>query len=163
MTVLASWGERGSAPGKFNEPRGIAVDPDGNIYVLDCNNTRIQKLDPEEFPEAPGYVPNRHCLRPGDIDDARRRLSQRKGPDDLCVDVALPDDVDVAHAHVNRLLSVHLLTHIKQNPVAQVNGVVEAHKRDRIAVLATEVLEHPLSAQDGLRVIPIWPHGRGLG
>jgi tripartite motif-containing protein 71 len=41
---LAQWGMFGSAPGQFNNPIGIAVDPQGNIYVAEEGNTRIQKL-----------------------------------------------------------------------------------------------------------------------
>jgi DNA-binding beta-propeller fold protein YncE len=39
--VLA--GDR-TAPGQFNFPDGIAVDAQGNLYVADTGNDRIQKL-----------------------------------------------------------------------------------------------------------------------
>ena len=35
----------GIAPGKFNDPRAIAVDSDGNIYVADYDSGRLQSLD----------------------------------------------------------------------------------------------------------------------
>jgi DNA-binding beta-propeller fold protein YncE len=38
------FGLSGSAPGQFSRPRGIAVAPDGSIYVADTNNHRIQHL-----------------------------------------------------------------------------------------------------------------------
>jgi predicted membrane-bound mannosyltransferase/sugar lactone lactonase YvrE len=38
-------GETGAAPGQFNAPRGLAVAPDGSLYVADANNHRIQHLD----------------------------------------------------------------------------------------------------------------------
>ena len=44
----ASWkriGSRGSGEGEFNFPNGISIDGDGNIYVADTRNHRIQKLD----------------------------------------------------------------------------------------------------------------------
>lgn len=41
---LAHWGMLGSGPGQFNGPVGIAVDPQGNIFVADVGNHRIQKL-----------------------------------------------------------------------------------------------------------------------
>ena len=36
----------GKAPVEFNQPWGITLDKDGNIYVADWNNHRIQKLSP---------------------------------------------------------------------------------------------------------------------
>ncbi|WP_420872105.1 hypothetical protein [Cohnella rhizosphaerae] len=31
--------------GEFSYPRGVAIDGDGNLYVADSKNHRIQKLD----------------------------------------------------------------------------------------------------------------------
>ena len=39
-------GSFGSALGQFNCPGGIAVDPEGNLYVADSRNDRIQKITP---------------------------------------------------------------------------------------------------------------------
>ncbi|MDO8673004.1 MAG: TIGR03663 family protein [Dehalococcoidia bacterium] len=38
-------GAKGSAPGQLNEPKGVAVDRQGNIFVMDSLNRRIQKFD----------------------------------------------------------------------------------------------------------------------
>ena len=37
--------ERGDGPGEFNNPHGIAADAEGNIYVADRSNLRVQVLD----------------------------------------------------------------------------------------------------------------------
>ncbi|MBC8263909.1 MAG: glycosyltransferase family 39 protein [Anaerolineales bacterium] len=39
------WGGPGADEGLFNEPRDIAVDKEGNVYVADTGNRRIQKFD----------------------------------------------------------------------------------------------------------------------
>lgn len=40
-----AWGESGPAPGQFAEPRGVAADARGNLYVADSKNHRIQAFD----------------------------------------------------------------------------------------------------------------------
>ncbi|GAC1496886.1 MAG: hypothetical protein NVS2B1_05280 [Bradyrhizobium sp.] len=44
---LKSWGDRGKEPGQFNTPHSIATDADGNVYVADRGNKRIQVFDGE--------------------------------------------------------------------------------------------------------------------
>src|SRR5689334_971293 len=47
-TFILKWGTAGSDNGQFLTPRGIAVDPSGNVYVADASgDTRgqIQKFD----------------------------------------------------------------------------------------------------------------------
>lgn len=41
---ILSWGRRGSQAGEFNEPRGICVDREGNIYVADTKSHRVQRF-----------------------------------------------------------------------------------------------------------------------
>ena len=41
---IMSFGQRGSAPGQFLSPRGVAMDSLGNILVVDESNHRIQKF-----------------------------------------------------------------------------------------------------------------------
>jgi DNA-binding beta-propeller fold protein YncE len=49
--VVATWGSKTPdgqtppAPGTFNEPWGVAVDAQGNVFVADTWNHRVQKLD----------------------------------------------------------------------------------------------------------------------
>ncbi|MEA2574768.1 MAG: hypothetical protein QOH93_2066 [Chloroflexia bacterium] len=45
-------------PGELNEPIGIAVDAQGNVYVADTGNRRIQKFDPSGKPIAQWPVPS---------------------------------------------------------------------------------------------------------
>ena len=42
---LKSWGEPGDQPGQFHTPHSIAVDAQGNVYVADRGNHRIQVFD----------------------------------------------------------------------------------------------------------------------
>jgi DNA-binding beta-propeller fold protein YncE len=41
-SVLAGFGQYGSAPGEFNRPEGITVDPQDRLYVADSCNHRVQ-------------------------------------------------------------------------------------------------------------------------
>jgi len=53
VTYVDQWGRTGSQdytgsnPGEFQAPRGIALDSQGKVYVVDTANCRIQKFDPE--------------------------------------------------------------------------------------------------------------------
>jgi DNA-binding beta-propeller fold protein YncE len=42
---LLQWGSQGSGQGQFNKPTGVAVDPNGNVYVTDRDNARVQIFD----------------------------------------------------------------------------------------------------------------------
>ena len=67
-TVLAAfkyegeWGSVGSGPGQFNELYGVDVAPDGNVYVADCGNKRIQYFTPTG-----SYLGEWHTLYPASI------------------------------------------------------------------------------------------------
>jgi hypothetical protein len=42
---IKRWGTKGSGPGQFNLPHGIAVGPNDEVYVADRSNNRIQVFD----------------------------------------------------------------------------------------------------------------------
>ena len=46
--LLHVWGGAGSYAGQFHHPGGIAVAPDGTIYVSDTENHRVQRLPPRD-------------------------------------------------------------------------------------------------------------------
>ena len=51
-SLLDQFGGAGSGLGQFNFPGGSAADADGNLYVADIANHRVQKLDPAGAPLA---------------------------------------------------------------------------------------------------------------
>jgi uncharacterized protein (TIGR03663 family) len=47
LNVVRAWGAVGTGSGQFNHPRGVAVGPEGNVYVVDSDNHRVQVFDAE--------------------------------------------------------------------------------------------------------------------
>lgn len=45
VTFIMAFGEKGEQQGQFMQPGGIAADANGNIYVADTGNNRLQKFD----------------------------------------------------------------------------------------------------------------------
>jgi peptidylamidoglycolate lyase len=43
---LFQWGTKGTGPGQFDLPHGVAVDHTGLVYVSDRSNARVQIFDP---------------------------------------------------------------------------------------------------------------------
>jgi NHL repeat/Bacterial Ig domain len=56
---LGSFGSKGNAPGQLGSPKGIAVGTDGNLYVADSDNGRIQVFT---FNTPPPPEPNKPTL-----------------------------------------------------------------------------------------------------
>jgi sugar lactone lactonase YvrE len=79
--MLHQWGGGGIVPGSFEEPVGIDVDGEGNIYVADTWNQRVQVFDGDgeylrEWPveawygESVGFDANSFSLPTGiDVDE----------------------------------------------------------------------------------------------
>ncbi len=44
MWGIAIYGKKGSGEGEFNTPKGVACDPEGNVYVVDSGNNRLVHL-----------------------------------------------------------------------------------------------------------------------
>ncbi len=63
---IKSWGEPGSGPGQFSTPHSIASDDQGNVYVADRGNRRIQVFDGDGnyLREIHVNVPYDHSIRP---------------------------------------------------------------------------------------------------
>ena len=59
LTFSRCFGKEGSLPGELLEPRGIAIDSVGMVYVADWHNYRVQKFTPE------GEVKRCHILKIG--------------------------------------------------------------------------------------------------
>ncbi len=82
---LKSWGDRGKEPGQFNTPHSIATDANGNVYVADRGNHRIQVFDGDgkflrqfviDVPVPPDARPAIGKI-PGRGDDGGRHASRR--------------------------------------------------------------------------------------
>ena len=48
---LGTWGQPGQGPGQLSKPVGLAVDPDGNLWVADWGNARVQVFAPNGAPQ----------------------------------------------------------------------------------------------------------------
>jgi DNA-binding beta-propeller fold protein YncE len=66
--VVKSWGSRGSENGQFRTPHSVQVDADGNVYVADHGNKRVQVFDNDgTYKRAITNVgdPEALCITPG--------------------------------------------------------------------------------------------------
>src|SRR5215217_7164038 len=43
-SFVRMWGSQGTSDAQFTTPAGVAIDSQGNVYVLDAGNNRVQKF-----------------------------------------------------------------------------------------------------------------------
>ena len=74
--LVTSWGGLGSGPGQFDHPRDVAVAPDGNVYVVDALNNRVQY-----FTSSGGYLGEwgGTGTGPGQFQDPRQMAIDKDG------------------------------------------------------------------------------------
>lgn len=119
VTTLAGSGIPGSADGKgalaqFNGPIGVAVDPEGVVYVADTYNDRIRRIAPDGTVSTlaggklPGFMDGQGASALFDtptgiavdkdgvafVADARNHALRRVGPDGVVTTVAMAPDED---------------------------------------------------------------------
>jgi DNA-binding beta-propeller fold protein YncE len=79
---ITQWGSQGAGPGQFQEPWGVAVDEEGNVYVADSWNHRLQKFDSE----------GRFLLQWGTFGNTQGAIIGQEsvlyGPRDIAIDAA---------------------------------------------------------------------------
>jgi len=84
---IRSWGQTGTANGQFRQPRSIAIDAQGLVYVADAGNRRIQVFDGDgNFKTAFLNVgtPRAICITPGP--QQVLFVSNSNAPEDIDVD-----------------------------------------------------------------------------
>lgn len=61
---LSAWGKKGTGPGEFNLPHAVQVDRQGQVYVADRENNRIQIFDEQGryLRQIEGLAPYGLCL-----------------------------------------------------------------------------------------------------
>ncbi len=112
---IKAWGKKGTAPGEFDEPHGIAMDSKGRVFVADRGNNRVQIFDQDgkylaewkQFGRPSGiYISKDDTLYVVDSEsDAPRHPGWKRGirigsAKDGKVEAFIPDtDTDPAHAN----------------------------------------------------------------
>ncbi|HLG14759.1 MAG TPA: peptidyl-alpha-hydroxyglycine alpha-amidating lyase family protein [Blastocatellia bacterium] len=86
---IKTWGKKGTAPGEFDTPHGLAMDSRGRLFVADRNNNRIQIFDQEgkyleewkQFSRLSGiYIDKKDVLYGADSEsNARRHAGWKRG------------------------------------------------------------------------------------
>ena len=83
--LVARLGSRGSGIGEFDEPRQLSVSTNGDVYIADANNNRIQILDNSLHPIREVTHPSMH--RPYDVKVTTEEMYVITPDDSPCVHV----------------------------------------------------------------------------
>lgn len=78
---IKTWGKKGTAPGDFDTPHGLAMDSKGRLFVADRNNNRIQIFDQDgkfleewkQFSRLSGIYIRNDILYAADSESSARR------------------------------------------------------------------------------------------
>ena len=78
---IKTWGKKGTAPGDFDTPHGLAMDSRGRLFVADRNNNRIQIFDQDgkfleewkQFSRLSGIYIRNDILYAADSESSARR------------------------------------------------------------------------------------------
>ena len=73
---MSCFGEHGSGPNQLDHPRGVAVDEEGNIFVIDGGNRRVQK-----------FTRQGHLLASSSERTGNRRKVNLTDPNDLAFNI----------------------------------------------------------------------------
>ncbi|MGH9770285.1 MAG: 6-bladed beta-propeller [Candidatus Acidiferrales bacterium] len=111
---LMSWGEPGSGPGQFKTPHSIATDAQGNVYVADRGNGRIQVFDSNGtfLRQIKIDVPFDHNIRPaiGNMPnpDAANKTMSPGAPWAICITPGPNQVLFAADAYPGRVYKLSL-------------------------------------------------------
>ena len=116
---VKSWGEPGQGPGQFKLPHGVVVDAQGQVYVADRANARIQVFDSDgkflrqiviDVPVPPGTLPLMGYQAPPPPNaPPGANLSYRPGaPGALCITPAPNQVMYVADLYPARIYKLSL-------------------------------------------------------
>src|SRR6185295_8271840 len=97
-----------------------------------------------------GEIAHGQDFMAADIDRRGRRIAMRQTTQRLRRCVALPDEIDMAEADVDRLALQDLARDIVQHAVAHVDRVIEPEQPSGRRILPREILEHALASDAGL-------------
>src|SRR2546429_698769 len=116
---------RGPSPSEKPQPSPHLSTSSPTVAVLVPPAASATGTAPAEFARQVAYGDD---FGSAHVQGGYRRRAMAEQPERLLVGLALPDDVDVSHADVDRLAGEHLCRDVVQHPVAHVDGIFQAHQ-----------------------------------